>query len=47
MRAAPLVGLAPYKEWAYTFVVFERAGPPSPKWEIRRKVRLLQGGEGA
>ena len=35
------------QEWAYTFVVFARAGSPSPNWEIRRNVRLVQRGAGA
>jgi hypothetical protein len=30
------------EEWAYTFVVYERAALPNPTWEIRRSVRRVQ-----
>lgn len=30
------------QEWAYTFHVFEQATGPNTKWELRRRVRLVQ-----
>jgi hypothetical protein len=30
------------QEWAYTFHVFELGAVPNQKWEVRRKLRLVQ-----